>query len=337
MVYYRKFQVKEVACLEFQGVRWNGRAALAPMAGVADKAFREICVKFGAGYTVTEMVSAKGLCMQDRKSRELLELSAAEHPAAAQIFGDDPVFMAKAAEKCLSFSPDVIDINMGCPAPKIAGNGGGCALMRQPELAQQIVAAVCRAVPIPVSVKMRVGWDAEHVNCVELAKRCEQAGAAMLTVHGRTKMQMYAPPVLPEPIAAVRRAVKIPVAANGEVTDGVSAAKLMEQTGCEAVMVGRGSLGRPWVFRQIEAYLADGTVLPEPPAQERMAVMLEHIERTCSYKGQKVAMLEARKHAAWYMKGIRGAAALRREICELKTLDELRAIAEKAIEAANAE
>ncbi len=323
--------------LKYQGVEWNGFAALAPMAGVADKAFREICVKFGAGYTVTEMVSAKGLCMQDRKSRELLELSAVEHPAAAQIFGDDPVFMARAAEKCLAFSPDAIDINMGCPAPKIAGNGGGCALMKQPELAQQIVKAVCEAVPIPVTVKMRVGWDEEHINCVELAKRCEQAGAAMLTVHGRTKAQMYAPPVLTEPIAAVCRAVTIPVAANGEVTDGVSAARLMEQTGCGAVMVGRGSLGRPWVFRQIRAYLTDGTVLPEPPAEERMTVMLDHIERTCAYKGQKVAMLEARKHAAWYMKGIRGAAALRREICELKTLDELRAIAEKAIAAANAE
>jgi len=320
--------------LEFQGVKWNGFAALAPMAGVADRAFREMCVKFGAGYTVTEMVSAKGLCMQDRKSRELLELSEAEHPAAAQIFGDDPAFMARAAEKSLAFSPDVIDINMGCPAPKIAGNGGGAALMRQPELAQAIVEAVCQAVPIPVTVKMRVGWDAEHINCVELAERLEQAGAAMLTVHGRTKMQMYAPPVLTEPIAAVRRAVQIPVVANGEVTDGVSAARLMEQTGCEAVMVGRGSLGRPWVFRQIQAYLTDGTVLPEPPARERMAVMLEHIERICEYKGQKVAMLEARKHAAWYMKGIRGAAALRREICELKTFDDLRAIAEKAIVAA---
>ena len=320
--------------MKFQGVTWNGFAALAPMAGVADKAFREMCVKFGAGYTVTEMVSAKGLCMQDRKSRELLELSASEHPAAAQIFGDDPVFMAKAAEKCLAFSPDVIDINMGCPAPKIAGNGGGAALMRQPQLAQAIVEAVCRAVPLPVSVKMRVGWDAEHINCVELAQRFEQAGAAMLTVHGRTKMQMYAPPVLTEPIAAVRQAVTIPVVANGEVTDGVSAAKLMEETGCEAVMVGRGSLGRPWVFQQIQAYLTDGTILPEPPVEERMAVMLEHIERTCAYKGQKVAMLEARKHAAWYMKGIRGAAALRREICELKTFDDLRAIAEKAIAAA---
>lgn len=304
------------------------------MAGVADRAFREICCQFGAGYTVTEMVSAKGLCMSDRKSQSLLKISEIERPAAAQLFGDDPRFMAEAAVKTLSFNPEIIDINMGCPAPKIAGNGGGSALMKQPELAEKIVEAVVKAVDIPVTVKMRIGWDDENINCVDLAKRCENAGASALTVHGRTKVQMYSPPVHPEYISAVREAVGIPVIANGDVVDGVSAKKLLDATGCDAVMVGRGALGRPWVFAQINAYLESGEVLPEPPVDERMDVMLRHIELLCEYKGEKVGMLEARKHAAWYMKGIRGAAALRREICELQIIDDIKIIAEKVISTA---
>ena len=320
--------------MQIKNVVWKGSAALAPMAGVADRAFREICCQFGAGYTVTEMVSAKGLCMCDRKSQSLLKISDVERPAAAQLFGDDPKFMAEAAVKTLSFNPEIIDINMGCPAPKIAGNGGGSALMKQPELAERIVEAVVKAVDIPVTVKMRIGWDNENINCVDLAKRCENAGAAALTVHGRTKVQMYSPPVHPEYISAVREAVSIPVIANGDVTDGISAKKMLDATGCEAVMVGRGALGRPWAFEQINAYLERGEILPEPPVEKRMEVMLRHIELLCEYKGEKVGMLEARKHAAWYMKGIRGAAALRREICELQTIDDIRIIAEKVISTA---
>lgn len=321
--------------MQIKDVRWNGCAALAPMAGVADRAFREICCEFGAGYTVTEMVSAKGLCMCDRKSQSLLKISDVERPAAAQLFGDDPKFMAEAAVKTLGFRPEIIDINMGCPAPKIAGNGGGSALMKQPELAEKIVEAVVGAVDIPVTVKMRIGWDDENINCVDLAKRCENAGAAALTVHGRTKVQMYSPPVRPEYISAVREAVSIPVIANGDVTDGVTAKKLLDATGCEAVMVGRGALGRPWVFEQINAYLERGEILPEPFVEKRMEVMLRHIRLLCEYKGEKVGMLEARKHAAWYMKGIRGAAALRREICALQTIDDIRIIAEKVVATAD--
>ena len=320
--------------MQIKNVVWKGSAALAPMAGVADRAFREICSEFGAGYTVTEMVSAKGLCMCDRKSQSLLKISDIERPAAAQLFGDDPEFMAKAAIKTLDFMPDVIDINMGCPAPKIAGNGGGSALMKQPELAEKIVEAVVKAVDIPVTVKMRIGWDDENINCVDLAKRCESAGAAALTVHGRTKVQMYSPPVRPEYISDVRQAVSIPVIANGDVTDGISAKKLIDATGCEAVMVGRGALGRPWAFEQINAYLERGEIIPEPPVEFRMEVMLRHIDLLCEYKGEKVGMLEARKHAAWYMKGIRGAASLRREICELTTKDDIKQIAEKVVSTA---
>ena len=302
-------------------------AGLAPMAGVADRAFRELCCEFGATYVVSEMVSSKGLTMHDRKSRELLVLSEKERPAAAQIFGSDPFIMADCARECLSFAPDVIDINMGCPAPKIAGNGGGSALLKDLQLAESIIRAVVQAVEIPVTVKMRLGWDAETPVAVELAKRAEAAGAAAVTVHGRTRQQMYAPPVDTAAIAEVKRSVSIPVIANGDITDGPSAAKMIEETNCDYLLVGRGALGRPWVFSQIEAYLKHETILPEPPLSEQMRVMLRHIRRICEYKGERVGMREARKHAAWYIRGVRGAAQYRQRVGALNTMDELEKLA----------
>lgn len=302
-------------------------AALAPMAGVADRAFRELCIGYGARYVVGEMVSSKGVSMNDKKSKELMLLSENEHPAAIQIFGDEPETMAVAAKAALEFKPDVIDINMGCPAPKIAGNGGGSALMKKPELAQAIVKAVVHAVDLPVTVKIRSGWDDSTVNAVEMAKRCEAEGACAITVHGRTKMQMYAPPVNTDIIRDVKKAVGIPVIGNGDIVDGVSAALMFEKTGCDMVMVGRGALGRPWVFSQIEAYLNHTSVLPEPPVSERMMVMLRHIKKICEYKGDYVGMREARKHAAWYMKGIRGAAAYRQQIGALERIEQLEELA----------
>ena len=302
-------------------------AGLAPMAGVADMAFRELCCEFGATYVVSEMVSSKGLTMADRKSRKLLVLSEKERPAAAQIFGGDPQIMANSARECLAFQPDVIDINMGCPAPKIAGNGGGSALMKEPETAEAIVRAVVNAVDLPVTVKIRTGWDSEHINAVELAKRFEDAGAAAITVHGRTRQQMYAPPVDTETIASVKRAVSIPVIANGDVTDGPSAARMLEETNADYLLVGRGALGRPWVFSQISAYLRHGVLLPEPPLSERMRVMVRHIRRICDYKGERIGIREARKHAAWYIKGVRGAAQLRQKVGALSSVEELEALA----------
>lgn len=303
------------------------KAVLAPMAGVADRAFREVCVGYGSAYVISEMVSAKGIMMGDRKSKELLVLSDKERPAACQIFGDDPVIMAKSAEKCLEYRPQVIDINMGCPAPKISGNGGGSALLKTPALAGKIIKAVSCAVDIPVTVKIRIGWDENNINAVEMAKIAEENGAAALTVHGRTKVQMYAPPVNKNVIAEVKKAVSIPVIGNGDITDGESAAKMLEETGCDMVMVGRGALGRPWVFSQVEAFLKHEAILPEPPISERMLVMLRHIKLLCEYKGERVAMLESRKHAAWYMKGIRGAAEYRREIGSLESFSQLEALA----------
>ncbi|MBQ6600353.1 MAG: tRNA dihydrouridine synthase DusB [Clostridia bacterium] len=304
-------------------------AALAPMAGVADRAFREICVSYGASYVVSEMVSSKGLTMCDRKSKKLLALSEKERPAAAQIFGNDPAIMAESARACLDYNPEVIDINMGCPAPKIAGNGGGSALLKNPELAEEIMRSVKNAVDIPVTVKIRLGWDIDSINCIDMAQRAERAGMSAVTLHGRTRQQMYAPPVDLDMIAQVKKNISIPLIGNGDITDGISAARMLEETGCDYLMVGRGALGRPWVFSQINAYLQQGVILPEPPVSERMLVMLRHIKLICEYKGERIGIREARKHAAWYIKGIKGAAAYRQQVGALESIEQLEEMAYK--------
>lgn len=301
----------------------TGKAALAPMAGVADRAFRKICMDHGAACVIGEMVSAKGLTYGDRKSAELLELDADIRPAAIQLFGDDPAIMAQAAKQALEFHPDWIDINMGCPAPKIVGNHTGSALMREPELCRRIVQAVKDAVPVPVTAKIRKGYAKDEVNAVEVALACEAGGVDAITVHGRTRDQMYAPPVDWDIIRQVKEAVKVPVIGNGDVVDAKSAAALYEQTGCDLIMVGRGALGAPWIFSQIEAYLNHEVLLPTPPMAQRMATLMRQVELTVQFKGERVALLEARKHAAWYTNGLRGAAQLRRRAGEIATLEDL--------------
>jgi len=304
-------------------VEITGKAALAPMAGVADRAFRKICMDHGAACVIGEMVSAKGLTYGDRKSAELLELDADIRPAAIQLFGDDPAIMARAAKQALEFHPDWIDINFGCPAPKIVGNHTGSALMREPDLCRRIVQAVKDAVPVPVTAKIRKGYAKDEVNAVEVALACEAGGADAITVHGRTRDQMYAPPVDWEIIRQVKEAVKVPVIGNGDVVDAKSAAALYEQTGCDLIMVGRGALGAPWIFSQIEAYLNHEVLLPTPSMTQRMATLMRQVELTVQYKGERVALLEARKHAAWYTNGLRGAAGLRRRAGEITTLKDL--------------
>ena len=301
----------------------QGHAALAPMAGAGDRAFRRICVDYGAAFTTTEMVSAKGLLYGDRKSRELLVLDEGEHPAAIQLFGDDPDIMAKAASLVMEFRPDAIDVNMGCPAPKIAGNRCGSALMRDPELCRRIIEAMVKEVDVPVTAKIRKGYDKEHVNAVEVAKAVEAGGAAAITVHGRTRDQMYAPPVDLSIIRDVKKAVNIPVIGNGDITDARSAAAMFEQTDCDMVAVGRAALGAPWIFAQIEAYLTHEANLPDPPVSKRLELLFRQTRAAVEQKGETIAMLQARKHAAWYMRGLPGAAKFRTMACSLETLADL--------------
>lgn len=314
----------------------EGYCALAPMAGVADTAFRRLCREFGAAYTVSEMVSSKGLTMQDRKSRELMVLSPGERPAGIQLFGDSEKTMAEAAVKAMEFSPDFIDINMGCPAPKIAGNGGGSALLKDPALIGRIVKSVKEAVDVPVTAKIRIGWDSDSINCTEVARIIEASGADAVTVHGRTKAQMYAPPVYLELIRSVKESVKIPVIGNGDIADGVSARKMLDETGCDFLMVGRGALGRPWVFEEINSYFTNEP-FSEPDIETRMKIMKRHISAICDSKGEAVGMKEARKHVAWYIKGLRGAAKLRNEAGSLTVLSDVDIIAEKVIMLGNAQ
>lgn len=315
--------------MKIKDIEFENNIFLAPMAGIADRAFRELCINYGAGYTVTEMISSKGLTMGDKKSKELLTLGEIENPAGAQIFGDDPEIMAQAAKKCLEFHPDIIDINMGCPAPKIAMNGGGASLMKNPKLAGEIVKAVSDAVDIPVTVKIRKGWDDESITAVELAQIAEKNGASAITVHGRTRMQMYSGKVDYDIIAKVKKAVDIPVIANGDITDEQSAAIMLEKTNADAIMIGRGALGNPWIFRRINAYLSECRVLPDVSINEKMAVMLKHIQKIIEYKGEYTAMREARHHAAYYTKGIRGGAALRKEISTFEHFEQLEELAYK--------
>lgn len=312
-------------------VEIKGYAALAPMAGVADRAFRQICVDHGAAYTVGEMVSAKGLTFGDRKSKELLVLDDTARPAAVQLFGDDPAVMAEAAKMALSVRPDIIDINFGCPAPKIAGNHCGSALLREPQLCGDIVRAVADAVNVPVTAKIRKGYDKGDDVAVEVALACEAGGAAAITVHGRTRDQMYAPPVDIGCIRRVKEAVKVPVIGNGDIYTAADAAKMYEETGCDLVMVGRGALGAPWLFTEINALLGEERILPPPPLSRRMMLLFKQVSMAAELKGEKIALLEARKHAAWYMRGLKGAASLRTACGTITTLDELAQLCAKVI------
>lgn len=323
---------KNMDNLNIGGVPLKSHAVLAPMAGVSDRAYRELCVRFGAAYCVSEMVSSKALSFNSKKSEELMEISDLERPCGIQIFGDDPKCMADAAKHALENKPDIIDINMGCPAPKISSNGSGSALMKNPRLCGEIVKAVTAVTDIPVTVKIRKGWDDDSVNAVEVAKICESAGAAAITVHGRTRQQYYKPPVDYDIIRAVRESVSVPVIANGDIDSAERAKEVMDITGCDLVMIGRATLGNPWIFSQINAYLENPNVkIHTPDLEERLGVMIEHIGKMIEYKGEHMAMLQARKLVVGYFKGMKGAAALRNEAGKIKTLDDLYELRQKAL------
>lgn len=311
----------------------SGYAALAPMAGVADRAMREICREYGAAYCVGELASAKGISLNDKRSASYLSVNESERPYGSQLFGCEVESMVEAAKQAEAHGPDFIDINMGCPAPKVAvSSGGGSALMKTPDLAARIVEAVVKSVNVPVTVKMRAGWDDTSKNAVLLARLVESAGAAAVTVHGRTRVQMYAPPVDIDIIREVKSAVKIPVIGNGDVDSPKAAAEMYEKTDCDFIMVGRGAMGQPWIFQQINAYLSEGVILPDPPLEKKMLTLIHQVERMREYKGEKIAMLEARKHTAWYMKGLKGAADLRRMAGNITKMDDIFEIVQKAIE-----
>lgn len=317
--------------MKIGSIEIKGYAALAPMAGVADRAMREICMEHGAAFCVGELASSRGITLGDKKSAALLSCNEKERPIASQLFGCEPQIMADAAKRALDFNPDFIDINMGCPAPKVAGNGGGSALLKDVVLAEKIVDAVVKAVDVPVTVKMRTGWDSDNIVAPELAKRCESAGASLITIHGRTRVQMYAPGIDYDTISKVKKSVEIPVVANGDVIDGKSAKYMYENTGCDFLMVGRAARGNPFVFEEINAFFNNEEYIP-PTLEERFKVMLKQIELMHQYKDPRNAILESRKHTAWYMQGLNGAAALRRMCGEINSLEDIKIIIEKALE-----
>ncbi len=297
-------------------------AILAPMAGFTDSAFRLLCRKHGAGLVVTEMVSAKALCFKDKKTAELLRYCEDERPLAIQLFGSEPKCLAQAAQLLLPYNPDVIDINMGCPVPKIAGNGCGSSLLKNHRLAGQIVSALVKEVDVPISVKMRIGWDKDSICAAEFAHVLEDSGAAFITVHGRTRDQYYQPPTNLDAIAAVKAAVKIPVVANGDIASAEDAKKTKAHTGCDLVMIGRAALGNPFIFDELKC-AERGEPYTPPTFYKRMDVVKELCRLECENKGERLAMLELRRHLPFFFKGIRGAADIRRRCCAVSTKDEL--------------
>ncbi len=314
--------------MKIGNVELAGSVVLAPMAGVTDFAFRRLCRSCGAALTTTEMVSARALVYNDSRSRSLLYMPEDETPAAVQIFGHEPEIMAEAARIALEIShAAILDINMGCPVGKIVKSGDGSALMKTPELAGKIIEAVCKSVPVPVTVKFRKGWDNGSVNAVEFAKICEQAGASALTVHGRTRAQLYSGRADREIIREVKKAVSIPVTANGDIFSGEDAVKMMQSTGCDMVMIGRGCFGDPWLFARVDAAIRGEEEPALPPLNVRMDAAVRQIEDLAAQRGEHAACLEARHQLPWYLHGVPYSGVYRQQLVHVDTLDEIRKIA----------
>lgn len=315
--------------LKIGSVTLPNNLILAPMAGVTDLPFRLLCSRQGAGMCCMEMVSAKAILYQNKNTESLLEIHPEEGMLSLQLFGSDPKILSEMAKKIEDRPFAVLDINMGCPVPKVVNNGEGSALMKNPQLVEQIVSAVVKAVDKPVTVKIRKGFDEAHVNAVEIAKIAEAAGAAAVAVHGRTREQYYAGTADWDIIAKVKEAVSIPVIGNGDVTDGASAAALLEQTGCDGVMVGRAARGNPWIFSRIAAWLEDGTILPRPDIEEVKRTILYHAQLQLTTKGEYTAIREMRKHVSWYTSGYPNSARLRQVVNQTESYEELCALVEE--------
>ena len=309
--------------MKIGNVELSNRIFLAPMAGVTDMPFRVLCKEQGCGLVYTEMVSAKGMHYEDEKSTKLTLLDENEKPGAVQIFGSEPDIMAGVTEKLNASDASIIDINMGCPAPKITKNGEGSALMKRPEQVERIIRAVVKASIKPVTVKIRKGWDESSVNAVEIAKIAEASGASAVTVHGRTREQYYSGKADWNIIRQVKEAVSIPVIGNGDVVGPREAKRLLEETGCDAIMIGRGAQGNPWIFNAVIKYLEEGVFANEPTAQEKISTIIRHMNMLIEHKGERTGILEMRSHIAWYIKGMRDAAYTKQKIFKMTDKDEI--------------
>lgn len=304
---------------------------LAPMAGVTDWAFRTVCAQLGAGVTVTEMVSSRALVYKDKKSAKLLRKNEGSI-CGAQIFGNDPAIMAEGARLALEISGcDFVDINMGCPMPKIANSGDGCGLMRTPELAEQIVASVTKAVDVPVTVKCRLGWDKGSINVLDFTRRMEQSGAAMVAVHGRTRSMLYTGVADWDMIHKVKDRLSIPVIANGDITGGEAAVKCLKRTGADGLMIGRSVFGDPWIFEEVKAALAGEEYTGRPILKDRIAVAVKQFQLSQQDHGEHIACLEARKHFAWYLRGVSHSSFYKKEISSLNTMEDIYRVARDVV------
>ena len=296
---------------------------LAPMAGVTDLAFRLICKEYGSGLLYTEMINAKALCYDDEKTKGMLKIEEEEHPVAVQIFGSEPEFIAGATEILNEHSNEILDINMGCPAPKVVKNGDGSALMKTPQLAAKVIEAAAKKSKKPVTVKFRKGWDDDSINAVEFAKMAEASGAQAITIHGRTRAQYYSGTADWDIIEEIKNVVKIPVIGNGDIVTIEDAINIRKKTGCDAIMIGRGAQGNPWIFNRINHYMKTGEILPEPTSEEKIRTAIKHFNLAIKEDGEYVAVREMRKHLGWYLKGMKKSARLRDEINKLESADEV--------------
>jgi tRNA-dihydrouridine synthase B len=312
--------------MQIGNIQLQNNVFLAPMAGVTDLPFRLLCKEQGCGLVYTEMVSAKGLYYEDKKTETLLQIDEREKPVAVQIFGSDPDIMAQIANEAASTGASIVDINMGCPTPKIVKNGEGSALMLNPNLVGRIVKAVSQAVHLPVTVKVRKGWDEGSINADEIAMIAEENGAKAVTVHGRTREQFYSGKADWDIIKQVKQSVKIPVIGNGDIVTPEDAKRMLEYTGCDGIMIGRGAQGNPWIFSRVIHYLNTGELLPEPTPQEKINKAIENVRLLVQYKGEYVGIREARKHVAWYIKGLRNAARVKEAVNRITTLSEMESL-----------
>ncbi|SEN93966.1 tRNA-U20-dihydrouridine synthase [Peptostreptococcus russellii] len=309
--------------MRFRDFELDNEVFLAPMAGVTDLPFRLICKEHGCGLLYTEMINAKALCFDDEKTKKMLNINDEEFPVAVQIFGSEAEYMARAAEILNDYPNEILDINMGCPAPKVVKNGDGSALMKNPELARKVLEAVVGKSKKPVSLKIRKGWDEDNINALEIAKIAEDCGISAITIHGRTREQYYSGKADWDIIKAVKEELKIPVIGNGDVASVEDAIKIRQHTKCDAIMIGRGAQGNPWIFERINHYIKTGEILPEPTKEEKIDVAIKHIELAVKEDGEYVAVREMRKHIGWYLKGMKHSAKFRDEINRMESVEEV--------------